>query len=171
MSSSLFASCLAQSTPNKLAKGNEQFTLRQVVNPGKLHSTKESAMASLDGKVPPNLEILKYSERRAGGENAMGWYVVEKTPIITGNDLQHVRAMPATFGGGYIVVFNLRPMAVEKFREWTKANSGAYLAIVLDEVVISALVVRGEIPDGYVTIEGNFTKEEAENLSVKLSGG
>jgi|SRR5262245_31794516 len=170
MMSALFASCLASSTPNKLTKGNEQFALRPVVNPGTLHSTKEAALASLGGKVTPNLEILKYSERRASGDIATGWYVVEKTPIITGSDLQHARAMPDTFGDGYKVLFRLNPKATEKFREWTKANSGAYVAIVFEGVVVSAAVIRGEIPDGYVAIDGNFTKEEAENLSVKLGG-
>ena len=166
--SALFASCSARSTPNKLTTGNAQLALQPVVNPGTLHSTKEAAMASLGGKVPPNLEILKYSERRTSGDTTQGWYVVEKTPIITRSDLQYARAEPVIYRGGYNVSLKLRPRAAENFREWTKANSGNYLAIVLDGVVISAPVVKGEIPNGDVIIEGDFTKEEAENLSVKM---
>src|SRR5262249_13728386 len=147
------------STPNKLTKVDVQFALQAVVNPGTLHSTKEAAMASLGGQVPPDMEILKYSERRTSGDIVHGWYLVEKAPIVTGSDLRSARAVPSRSGPRYNVAFNLNPKATEKFREWTKANSGNYLAIVLDEVVISALVVRGEIPDGYVTIDGNFTKE------------
>ena len=94
--------------------------------------------------------------------------MVEKTPIITASDLQYARAMPAIYRGRIQCRSQAQPKAAEKFREWTKANSGGYLAIVLDGVVISAPVVKGEIPNGDVIIDGNFTKEEAENLSVKL---
>jgi preprotein translocase subunit SecD len=166
--SALFTSCSAHSTPNELTTGNAQLAFQPVVNPGTLHSTKEAAMASLGGKVPSNLEILKYSERRTSGDTAQGWYVVEKTPIITRGDLQYARAVPVIYGGRYNVALKLKPRAAENFREWTKANSGDYLAIVLDGVVLSAPVIKGEIPNGDVIIDGNFTKEEAENLSVKL---
>jgi preprotein translocase subunit SecD len=168
MLSALFAVVSAQSTPNKASKGDEQFALRPVVNPGTLYSTKEAALASLGAKVPPNLEILKCIERGPGRATITGWYVVEKTPIITGSDLQHAQAQPAMVGSEYLVAFKLKPNAAEKFREWTKVNAGVYLAIVLDGVVISAPIVRGEIPNGDGVIDGAFTREEAENLSVKL---
>ena len=70
--SALFASCSAQSTPNKLTTGDVQFALQPVVNPGTLHSTKDAAMASLGGKVSPNLEILKSSERQTSGDTDSG---------------------------------------------------------------------------------------------------
>ena len=169
--SALFASCSARSTPNGLTTGNVQLTFQPVVNPVTVHSTNEAAMASLGGKLPPNLEILKYIERRTNGDTVQGWFVVEKTPIITRIDIQSARAMQSMQGRGYNVALKLNPKAAEKFREWTKANSGNCLAIVLDGVVISAPVIRGEIPDGFVIIDGNFTKEEAENLSLKLRRG
>jgi preprotein translocase subunit SecD len=169
--SGLFASVLAQSTPNKAPTGDEQFSVRPVVNPPTSHSTKEAAIASLGGKVPPNLEILKYSERRTSGDPLTGWYVVEKAPIITGSDLQDVRAKPAMFEDRYQLAIKLNPKASEKLREWTKANVGNYLAIVLDGVVVSVSVVRDELKSRDVIIDLNITKEEAENLSVRLRRG
>jgi preprotein translocase subunit SecD len=128
-------------------------------------------MASLGGNVPPNLEILKFNERRTNGDTVQGWYVVEKASLVTASDLRHARPQPATFGSGYQVAFNLNQNATEKFREWTKANTGTYLAVVLDGVVLSAAVVRSEISYGDGIIPGVFTKEEAENLSARLHRG
>jgi preprotein translocase subunit SecD len=171
MSIALIASCSGQSTPNKLTQGDVRFEFRPVVNPGTLYSTKEDAMASLGGNVPPNLEILKFNERRSDGNTAQGWYVVEKTTLVTASDLRHTRPERSAAGSGYQVAFRLNPNATEKFREWTKANTGAAVAVVLDGVVVSAAVVKSEISGGEGFIEGGFTKEEAENLSAKLTGG
>jgi len=127
-------------------------------------------MASLGGNVPPNLEILK-SNARTNGNTEQGWYVVEKTALVTASDLQHTRPEPTTSGSGYQVAIKLNQNATEKFREWTKANMGAYVAVVLDGVVVSAAVVKSEISGGERYINGAFTKEEAENLSAKLTRG
>jgi preprotein translocase subunit SecD len=45
------------------------------------------------------------------------------------------------------------------------------VAVVLDGVVVSAAVVKSEISSGELYIGGVFTKEEAENLSAKLTRG
>jgi preprotein translocase subunit SecD len=172
MSIALIASCSGQSTPNKVTQGDVRFEIRPVVHPGTLHSTKEDAMASLGGNVPPNLEILKSKERQTNGNTVQGWYVVDKTALVTASDLRYARPKQATlFGSVYQVAFKLDPTATEKFREWTKANTGAYVAVVLDGVVVSAAVLRSEISSGEGWIEGDFTKQEAENLSAKLSRG
>lgn len=168
MMSALFAPCSAQSTPNKAPKGDEQFSVRPAVNPPTRHATKEAAIASLGGKIRPNLEILKSSERRTNRDPLTGWIVVDKTPIITESDFQNVRAQPARFGGEYQLAIKLNSKASEKLREWTKANVGNYLAIVIDGVVISVAVVMDEISNRDVIIDGDFTKEEAEKLSVKF---
>lgn len=167
----LIASCSKQVTPNKLAQGDAQFELRAVVPSGALHSTKEAAMASLGGGVPANLEIMKFNERPTNGDTVQGWYVVEKTALATTSDLRKARPTPATFGSGYQVAFNLNQNATEKFREWTKANIGAAVAVVLDGVVVSVSTVKSEISGGYGIIPVAFSKEEAENLSARLTRG
>jgi len=128
-------------------------------------------MASLGGNVPLNLEILKFNERRTNGDTVQGWYVVEKTTLVTASDLRNTRPAPATYGSGYRAAFRFNQNATEKFREWTKANTGASVAVVLDGVVISVAVVKSEISFGEGFIGGDFTKEEAENLSAKLTLG
>ena len=128
-------------------------------------------MASLGGNVPLNLEILKFNEGRTNGNTVQGWFVVDKTALVTASDFRHARPAQEPYGSGYRVAFRLNPNATEKFREWTKANTGVYLAVVLDGVVVSVSVVKSEISGGYGIIDGAFTKEEAENLSAKLTRG
>ncbi|MBO0861418.1 MAG: hypothetical protein J2P21_23590 [Chloracidobacterium sp.] len=171
ISTVLIASCSGQSTLHKVTQGDVRFELRTVVNPGTLYSTKEDAMASLGGNVPPNMEILKSKERRTNGNTVQGWYVVEKTALVTESDLRYARPKPAKYGTGYQVAFKLNPNATEKFRVWTKSNTGTIVAVVLDGLVVNAAMVKSEISDLDGIIDGPFTKEEAENLSAKLIRG
>lgn len=57
------------------------------------------------------------------------------------------------------------------FREVTAQNIGKRLAIVLDNYVYSAPVIKSEIPNGEAVIEGDFSQEEARDLSLVLKAG
>jgi len=65
-------------------------------------------------------------------------------------------------------------MNAEGSRQWKKItgqNIGKRVAIVLDNVVYSAPVVQGEIPNGNSQISGNFTIDEAKDLANVLVAG
>ena len=53
----------------------------------------------------------------------------------------------------------------------TQANVGRRFAVVLDDKYITAPVIREPILGGSGQIEGNFTVESAQNLSVLLRAG
>ncbi|MDR1481491.1 MAG: protein translocase subunit SecD [Synergistaceae bacterium] len=57
------------------------------------------------------------------------------------------------------------------FEAATGANIDKQIAIVLDNVVISAPVVRSRISGGEAQISGNFSSREAANLAVMLRAG
>ncbi len=57
------------------------------------------------------------------------------------------------------------------FGQVTEKNVGRQLAIVLDEVVRSAPVIRERILGGRAQISGNFTYEEATDLAIVLRVG
>ena len=57
------------------------------------------------------------------------------------------------------------------FAEITKLNIGKPLAIVLDGEIISAPTVQSEISDGNAIITGQFSLEDAKNLSKLLNAG
>ncbi len=99
------------------------------------------------------------------------FYILEQTPVVTGDDL--VDSQPAfdQQTGVPAVTFRFNPTGARAFGEFTAANVGAPFAIVLDEEVVSAPVIRQAITGGSGQITGNFTVEESTELAVLLRAG
>lgn len=98
------------------------------------------------------------------------WYVVERTPVVGGDDL--VDAQP-TFdqNGRPAVSFRFNPHGARIFGEYTANNIGSPFAIVLDDEVVSAPVINSAIPGGSGIITGSFTIEQTTQLSIVLRAG
>jgi preprotein translocase subunit SecD len=129
-------------------------------------SQKEQLMTN--GAVAPDTEILP----GVGGRNADGgvvYYLVHRVPIVSGRDLR--TAKPSLDENNRPAVsFSLKPDGATKFGNFTGSNIGRYLAIVLDKRVVSAPVIEGKISDEG-RIAGNFTQQEAQDLSLMLRSG
>lgn len=105
------------------------------------------------------------------GEMDEGRYVIVKAkPIIANEDLRDARAVASRDGSFYQIVFTLKPDGAARFGEWTAANINNYLAVVLNKEVKSTPYIRGPITDSG-QIEGNFTKQSAEDLALVLRSG
>jgi SecD/SecF fusion protein len=65
--------------------------------------------------------------------------------------------------------FNLR--GAQRFGQATSENVGRRMAIVLDNEVVSAPVIRSAITGGSGQITGNFTVQQANDLAVLLRAG
>src|SRR5215471_16337322 len=155
----------------ELIKGEARLELKAVVPGTELYRTKDEALASLGSTLPSDREILHIHESRSGSSSAIdGYYVVEKTPVITGIDLRNARGVPAQMGVGFNVGFDLKPQGAEKFEAWTSKNIGHQLAIVLNDKIKSAPSIKSAIRESGV-IEGNFTQQEAEDLGLVLRSG
>jgi preprotein translocase subunit SecD len=72
---------------------------------------------------------------------------------------------------GWQVSFTLNGQGASKFASATQQLVGRQLAVVLDNIVISAPEVRSAITGGQGVITGNFTADEAKNLAVVLNSG
>jgi preprotein translocase subunit SecD len=154
----------------ELLKITAKLELKAVVPGTQLYSTMEEAVASLGGTIPSDRQVLPMNEKRSDGTSFQGYYIVEKTPIISGNELRDARGVPAQQGLGYHVSFSVRPGADDRFGEWTEKNIGNYLAVVLNDQIQTAPVIKGRISDSG-QIEGNFTRQEAEDLGLVLRSG
>lgn len=95
--------------------------------------------------------------------------VVFKT-ILTGRELSTAQIGLDQFGAPYIS-FELQGDGPKIFGDYTAAHVEDILAIVLDNVVLSAPRINSAIPDGKGIIEGKFTREEAESLAVQMRYG
>ena len=132
--------------------------------------SREEILANLGGQLPPNLEILEGPQLDSQGQMVgTSYYAVEKQRTVTGRDLSNANSARGQFGNP-VVEFTLTPTGAKAFGELTGRNVGSGLAIVLDNKVVSAPVVRSRI-DNRGQIEGGFTPQEAEDLSTVLRSG
>jgi protein-export membrane protein SecD len=90
--------------------------------------------------------------------------------VITGAGLQAAVAQYDPNANQWLIQFDLNAEGGAVFGPYTAANIGQPMAIVLDGVVLSAPVIRAELPTGGV-IEGSFTEEEAKTLALQLRSG
>ncbi|MEN3033363.1 MAG: protein translocase subunit SecD [Aquificaceae bacterium] len=119
--------------------------------------TKES-LEKLQG---PNARLVSAADNR--------WYLVESPPVVSGSDLKTAYTSSDEFGMP-AVAFELNPDAASRFAKVTSENIGRELAIVLDDRIISAPVIRSRISDRG-QISGNFTPDEAKELAIVLRSG
>jgi preprotein translocase subunit SecD len=134
--------------------------------------TREGLIAMFGGRLPEDTEAYPHppDPRSSQGRQTTTWWPLKKVSAIAGADLRGARRDQNRFGQP-AVSFELSPDAGRRFEQITRQNVGKIMAIVLDGKVISAPVIKSVIPNGNGIIEGNFTKEEADDLSLKLKSG
>ena len=90
--------------------------------------------------------------------------------LLSGKDLVNAAVNPDNLGRmGVSLEFNSE--GARLFEEATAKLIGKQLAIVLDDVVISAPVVQDRIAGGRAQITGHFTADEAGRLAIMLKAG
>ncbi|MCX6032914.1 MAG: protein translocase subunit SecD [Chloroflexi bacterium] len=95
--------------------------------------------------------------------------VVFKT-IMTGRDLKTASVVLDRYSAPSIS-FELSDNGATIFADYTAKHIGDVLAIVLDNVVLSAPRIDSAIPEGKGVIEGKFTRDEADSLAVQMRYG
>ncbi|MBB5754660.1 protein translocase subunit SecD [Prosthecomicrobium pneumaticum] len=98
-------------------------------------------------------------------------YVVEESALLTGEDLADAQAAFDHQTNEPIVSFRLNTSGARTFGTVTTQNIGRPFAIVLDEKVISAPVIRSAITGGSGQISGGFSIEQANDLAILLRAG
>ncbi len=127
--------------------------------------TSIPAQQALQGHVPADDEIL-YS---ASGPRTP--YLVEKRVLVSGVDLTDAQPGFDQRTSEPIVSFRFNTSGARKFAEVTQQNVGKPFAIVLDNQVISAPVIREPILGGSGQISGSFTVQSANDLAILLRAG
>ena len=130
---------------------------------------EEAAQGKLT--LPPDLQLLYLREvddnRQMVGKRPI---IVQRRAVITGSSLTSAEVRPDD-QGGWLVAFSLDSQGARVFGDFTGANVGKQLAIVLDDTVYSAPVIRSKIGEGRGQIEGNFTADSARDLAIVLRAG
>lgn len=131
------------------------------------------------GKTP----YLEFKEER---EEAERNEILQKNQEIEGETKEDAYFKPTQLTGRYLekstlgfepniyepnVLLEFNQEGTEIFKELTSRNVNKRLAIYIDNVLISAPVVREVISQGKAQISGDFTVEEAKELARNLSAG
>lgn len=90
--------------------------------------------------------------------------------IMTGRDLKQVGTTTDS-SGAPAISFQLSDQGSQTFATYTSQNVGKILAIILDNVVLSAPSIQTAITQGSGIIQGKFTLSEAQNLTIQMRYG
>src|SRR5436309_3240292 len=117
------------------------------------------------GRVPPDSEILM------SAQTPKVPYVIKKQVLVSGGDLTDAQPGFDQRSNEPIVSFRFNTSGSRKFAQATSENVGQPFAIVLDNEVISAPVIREPITGGSGQISGSFTVQAANDLAILLRAG
>jgi protein-export membrane protein SecD len=117
-------------------------------------------------RVPVGYKVYP-SGAGEGGRN----YVLQESPIVSGEDLVDAQPGFDSRTNEPIISFRFNQSGARKFGSYTKDNVGSPFAIVLDDKVLSAPNIREPILGGSGQISGSFTVESANTLAVQLRSG
>ncbi|MCA1296951.1 protein translocase subunit SecD [Stappia indica] len=98
-------------------------------------------------------------------------YLLEEAPLLSGEDLVDAQVSFDQRTNEPVVNFRFNTSGARTFSVVTQRNVGRPFAIVLDNEVISAPVIREPITGGSGQISGSFTVESANDLAVLLRAG
>jgi protein-export membrane protein SecD/preprotein translocase SecF subunit len=159
---------IADSTEVKALIGKAaQLGWHLTLEPKNGSPSKEEILKQYNGKIPDDAMIVSFqSQKTEGGDY---YLLVKKVPAVSGGDIQNVQVSGDQFGQP-AVAFELTLAAGKKFREFTRANVGNQAAILLDNIVISNPVIKGEIGEKG-EISGSFTPDAARQLVLQLKSG
>ncbi len=116
------------------------------------------------GKPPEGAEVLLgFKDNKP--------YLVAKASALEGDDISYAGPGFAAGTKEPIASFRFNGRGTRRFAHVTAENVGRPFAIVLDDKVVSAPVIREPITGGSGQISGNFTLEEASSVAMMLRAG
>lgn len=128
--------------------------------------------AAVKGSLPPGAQVLyeRKVDPKSGAANKIPLVVQEKT-VLTGDLLSDAQVrIDTSFNQPYVAI-DFNAVGAKRFDQLTAANVGKRMAIVLDDTIYSAPVIRERISGGSAQISGSFTEQEATDLAIVLRAG
>lgn len=139
------------------------------------------AMEEVKAALPADMKIVWSNKARDFGgrglpsETFFTLFAINREPGLTG---EVVTSASANFGGGAssvsgqpVVYLNMNDQGARDWARLTGANINKRIAIILDDKVHSAPVIRDKISGGNTVIEGMSSINEAKDLSIILRAG
>lgn len=133
-------------------------------------ATRQQALAQHGGVLPLGTKLVP--ERPAAGaarDQGPAYYLVSRTPVVTGRDLRNARANRDEFSR-WETDFTLTQDAAKRFGRFTEANINNRLAVILDNQIVNVATIQARIDDsGRIT--GLSGEQESSDLALVLRAG
>jgi protein-export membrane protein SecD len=128
--------------------------------------------------IPAGYAIVLGQENKEDAKADRDAYIIHENAELTGEALDYAKVNigsqssrdPSMANKPYIS-FKLNKDGARRFEILTGNNINKRLAILLDNVVYAAPVIKDRIPRGEGQISGNFTLDEVRDLVIVLSTG
>lgn len=128
-------------------------------------------LAGVQQALPRGTELVWGVPSAEEQQGFRSLWLLEKQPLVTGDALESAVAATDPQFGRPVVNFELNRRGGRTFGRETGRNIGKQMAIVLDEQVYTAPVIRGQISrNGQIEL-GQATLEEAADLALVLRAG
>ena len=133
--------------------------------------SRSQAISSNGGILPPNSEVLSERTRDVSGRSIRQWYVLNRTPVVTGRDLRNAQAGRDPQTQQWETSFTLSREAGVRFGDFTGPRAGqGRLSVVLDNRIIKVATIQDRIQDSG-RIMGLSGQQEALDLALVLRAG
>ncbi len=151
-------------------KSTARLEVHPVVGDGQGFQDEQAALASVNGALPPDEYIVHCQGDMACHGSANTVYILGRAPVVSGTDFRSADPSVNSNTGQQIVRFTLTDEAGDRFWDYTNANVGKYMAIVMGGNAREVAVIKSGIRDTG-EIEGSFTESEVTMLSKLLRTG
>lgn len=131
---------------------------------------EQAALASVNGNLPPDEQLVHGSASMGNGSDADSVYLLKRVAIVAGTDFRSADPGTDQNTGQRTVHFTLTNEAGDKFWEYTSANVGHSMAVVLGGRVKEVANIESAIRDSG-EIRGSFSQDEVAILSKMLRTG
>jgi preprotein translocase subunit SecD len=131
---------------------------------------EQAALASVGGALPSDEMMMHGSGAMASGSDTDSVYILQRVSVVAGNDFRSADPSTNPNTGQRTVDFTLTNEAGDKFYDYTSANVGKGMAVVLGGRVREVANIKSAIRDRG-EIEGTFSQDEVEMLSKMLRTG
>jgi preprotein translocase subunit SecD len=151
-----------------IIQGTNRLEIHPVV--GGPYSNEQDAATAQGGSIPVEDEVKTFSGVVEAGSQAGSVYVLERAPVVAGNDFRSADPSSNPNTGQREVQFTLTNEAGDKFYDYTSKNVGKSMAVVMNDHIREVATIQSAIRDrGEIT--GSFSPDEVAALSKLLRTG
>lgn len=131
--------------------------------------SRQAALAQHGGVLPLGTKLVQERPQPGQARDAGSYYLVSRTPVVTGRDLRNARASRDEFTR-WETSFTLTQEAASRFGRFTEANVGNRLSVILDNQIVNVATIQSRIDDsGRIT--GLSGEQESTDLALVLRAG